>query len=328
MHAVRAKIHATKVLKSGESFSKMFNIKSYTHIGEGGFGTVYKCRIRKRQSDKNKRRRRRRRKRGRRREKVPFVAVKWLAKKDEFSEDDFNQEVKMLKRFGSHPSIVSYIGSCIYFDKINYYIVTEYVDTDLHTLMENQKLTMPNIQHIMKQLLQAVAHIHSAGVVHRDIKPSNVLVHSKEYDVKLADFGSATQMTDASTRKGMTGHIVTAPYRAPEIMNTMGRVHDGLSHYGVASDIWSVGCLFAALLTGKMLFYKNEDEKEEEEEDIVCGQLKVINNTYNNVLDRIKNGSRYEISLDIAEVIMSMLMYHPGQRKTAEELLQLKFFNE
>ena len=98
----------------------------------------------------------------------------------------------------------------------------------------------PDTQQIwLKQ--RGLKYIHSAGVIHRDLKPSNILIDDN-CDLKICDFGLAREQ-DAQ----MTGYVATRYYRAPEIMLTW-------QNYNYAVDMWSVGCILAEMILGKVLF--------------------------------------------------------------------------
>ena len=90
------------------------------------------------------------------------------------------------------------------------------------------------------------------SIVHRDIKGANVLV-SRDGKVKLADFGLARTI---HIQKNLmyTVKVVTLWYRAPELLL-------GFRNYNFGVDIWSVACVFAELVSGKVLFQANQDSR-------------------------------------------------------------------
>ncbi|TPQ18766.1 serine/threonine protein kinase [Streptomyces sporangiiformans] len=96
-------------------------------------------------------------------------------------------------------------------------------------------------------LLSALHRAHSAGVLHRDLKPANVLV-SEAGRVVLTDFGIA-QVSGATTLTE-TGAFVGSPeYTAPERMSG--------ARTGPESDLWSLGALLCAALSGESPFRRD-----------------------------------------------------------------------
>ena len=93
--------------------------------------------------------------------------------------------------------------------------------------------------------------------MHRDIKGGNILV-SNQGVIKLCDFGLARYIENSSNIKfnpNMTTRVVTRWYRAPELLL-------GDTHYKDKIDIWSVGCVFAELLTEGRPPFKGESDEE------------------------------------------------------------------
>lgn len=101
----------------------------------------------------------------------------------------------------------------------------------------------------MYQLLQGIAYCHSHLVLHRDLKPQNLLL-DQEGHIKIADFGLARAFTVPF--RAYTHEVVTLWYRAPELLL-------GSRFYSMAVDLWSLGCIFAemvSILTVTPLYFR------------------------------------------------------------------------
>ncbi|CAI5743716.1 unnamed protein product [Peronospora destructor] len=139
------------------------------------------------------------------------------------------------------------------------YIITELMETDLHQVIYSmQPMSDDHVKYFLYQMLCALHHIHSAGVLHRDVKPSNILLNAN-CDLKMCDFGlarggvgSSTEgQQDAPELGELTEYVVTRWYRAPEIMLNC-------RDYTTAIDVWAAGCIFAEMLLRKPLFPGND----------------------------------------------------------------------
>jgi len=157
------------------------------------------------------------------------------------------REVMILQEL-DHPNMVKLLNVIKAENNKDLYLVFEYVETDLHSVIRAGILEEIHKEFIIYQMLCALLYLHSAEIIHRDLKPSNILINS-ECKIKLADFGLARSVLpcDDETAPIMTEYVATRWYRAPEIVL-------GSTHYSKAVDMWSVGCILGELITGKAIF--------------------------------------------------------------------------
>ncbi len=179
------------------------------------------------------------------------VAIKVLSGEHNTKEDTvrrFRNEAQSAARL-DHPNIarVYYVGE----DKGWNYIVFEFIDgTNIRDEVEkNGPLEIELAVSYLVQVAEALDHAAAREVVHRDIKPSNILVDS-QHRAKLVDMGLArlhqvnSQDSDL-TASGMT--LGTFDYISPE------QARDPRSA-DVRSDLYSLGCTFFFMLTGRPPF--------------------------------------------------------------------------
>ncbi|HEV7893571.1 MAG TPA: serine/threonine-protein kinase [Pyrinomonadaceae bacterium] len=125
-------------------------------------------------------------------------------------------------------------------------IIMEYVDGD--TLCDRVRpygpLPTEEALRIFSSLVDAIAYVHSHGVIHRDIKSNNVKIGTQG-QVKLLDFGIAKG--GASPALTQTGNVIgTIEYLSPEQLST--------GHADERSDIWALGVLLYEMMTGRVPF--------------------------------------------------------------------------
>jgi cell division cycle 2-like protein len=241
------------------------------------------------------------------------------------------REVKILMTF-KHTHIVD-VKEIVVGNNLNsIFIVMEYVDHDLKTLMEEMKtpFLQSELKTLMIQLLSAMEHLHDNWVIHRDLKTSNLLYNNKG-QLKVADFGLAREY--GSPLKPYTHNVVTLWYRAPELLL-------GQKLYTPAIDMWSVGCIFAELISKEPLMPGRSELDQIDKifkllgtanEKIWPGfsQLpgaKKINfaiQPYNNL--RQKFPLLTEAAFDL---LNRFLTYDPAKRITAAEALRHPYFME
>ena len=195
------------------------------HLGHGGMGTVYA---------------------GVHDQTGQWAAIKVLAENlsaDPRFRERFQGEVETLKML-NHINIVKLIGYGEEDGQL--FFVMELVEgLSLEAnLQASQRFPWQQVVDIAVQVCAALKHAHDHGVIHRDLKPANLLI-TADGTVKLTDFGIAKLFGVSGLT--MAGSMIGTPdYMAPE--QTQG--HPATAR----SDLYSLGCVMFALITGKPPF--------------------------------------------------------------------------
>ena len=193
-------------------------------VGEGTYGVVYKCKIKK---------------------TTEYVALKKirLENEDEGIPSTAIREISILKQL-KHPNIVRLVD-LIHGEK-KLYLVFEFMEHDLKKFLDlnNGPLSPPLVKSYLYQICAAIKYCHSKRILHRDLKPQNLLI-DKNGAIKLGDFGLARAF--GIPIKTLTHEILTLWYRAPEILL-------GQKEYSTPVDMWSVGLIFYEMAHRKPLF--------------------------------------------------------------------------
>lgn len=193
-------------------------------LGEGTYGTVYKAKVRNSST---------------------FVAMKKIKveSEDEGVPSTAIREISLLKEL-NHPTIVNLVE--VIHAEAKLYLVFEFLDQDLKKFMDSQPNGIDHmlIKSYMYQLLCGIEFCHAHRILHRDLKPQNLLI-DQNGNIKLADFGLARAF--GIPVRTYTHEVVTLWYRAPEILL-------GTRQYACPVDIWSLGTIFAEMVTRRPLF--------------------------------------------------------------------------
>lgn len=143
-----------------------------------------------------------------------LVAIKIINLEDAGDEvEDVHQEIAVMKNMNC-PQLTKYYASYVFGS--NLWIIMEYLEAGslLDIIKEHGPLTEPFVAYVMKELISALAYLHSERKIHRDIKSGNILVAS-DGSVKLADFGVTGQLTDSIDKRQTK--IGTPFWMAPEV---------------------------------------------------------------------------------------------------------------
>lgn len=170
------------------------------------------------------------------------------------------------------------------------------------------------------QILQAIHFVHSCHLLHLDIKTNNVLV-MKDGSVKLTDFGLAVPVTTHGRSREYAREAITDTYRPPEHhdkrLNKRMVKRKNQYLYRQASDVWSLGVVFAELFMLQQKYFI--EDKHVKMLDAIF-KPEAIENTIKIKIGRGLPSIWYPI-------LREMLDYDPEKRPTVSQLLQNPVFD-
>ncbi|XP_075233080.1 serine/threonine-protein kinase PAK mbt [Lycorma delicatula] len=228
------------------------------------------------------------------------VAVKKMdLKKQQRRELLFNEVVIM--RDYHHPNIVEMYESFLVGDEL--WVVMEFLEGGALTdIVTHARMDEEQIATVCKQCLKALAYLHSQGVIHRDIKSDSILL-AADGRVKLSDFGFCAQVSqELPKRKSLVG---TPYWMSPEVISRLP--------YGPEVDIWSLGIMVIEMVDGEPPFF-NEPP------------LQAMRRIRDMPPPKLKN--THKVSPRLQGFLERLLVRDPGQRASAQELLQHPFLRQ
>ncbi len=165
----------------------------------------------------------------------------------------FDQEGVLLRKFAS-PHIVRCVDGGSH--RGTHYLVMDYLEgrSLAQALSDSGVFPLRAALSATRQIAEALRYLHSEGYLHRDVKPDNAII-DESGKVILCDLGFAMALPETATGGSRAPTVVgTAGYRAPEAVR-------GEADVKVGSDIYSLGILFFALLTGHEPFAGGSSEE-------------------------------------------------------------------
>jgi serine/threonine protein kinase len=214
-------------------------------LGEGSFGTVYKCTF------------------------LGVMAAAKVWKTNRIQKEAPEKEASLFSKL-RHPNVAQFIGYGVMENQP--VIISELMSTDLRRYLDEKKenageeppLPMLVAMNILLQIAEAMNYLHENEVMHRDLKASNVLINVVEgpdgqlslssVQVKLTDFGeSKLKLHDSGYTTRMVG---TTKWRAPEVFE----VEEDREKYTKLADVYSFSMLCFEVLTGAVP-YEDKPQK-------------------------------------------------------------------
>jgi serine/threonine protein kinase len=208
-------------------------------LGEGSFGTVYKCTF------------------------LGVMAAAKVWKTNRIKKEAPEKEASLFSKL-RHPNVAQFIGYGVMENQP--VIILELMSTDLRRYLDEKKenagegppIPMLVAMNILLQIAEAMNYLHENEVMHRDLKASNVLINvvegpdgqlsSSSVQVKLTDFGeSKLKLCDSGYTTPMVG---TTRWRAPEVFE----LEENREKYRKSADVYSFSMLCFEVLTGDVPF--------------------------------------------------------------------------
>jgi predicted ATPase/tRNA A-37 threonylcarbamoyl transferase component Bud32 len=179
------------------------------------------------------------------------VVVKILQKEYPEASDiaSFKQEYEILSKLNS-PRLIKVINVEKYKNSIA--IIFEDIGGEsLTKLFKNLKShSLSDFLNVIIMTLNALDEIHKLNIIHRDLKPQNIILNEKTGELRIIDFGSASQLSKQNSFVALNSSLEgTLAYISPEQTGRMNRTVD------YRTDFYSLGITFYQLLTGELPFY-------------------------------------------------------------------------
>lgn len=155
----------------------------------------------------------------------------------------------------SSPGVVK-LYSLEYYQQRPFLVFEDVEGISLKKYLAGRPLPVPQFLAIAIQITKIIGEIHAGNIIHKDINPSNIIINPSTNEVKIIDFGMATQLSrENPTRKNPQVLEGNLSYISPEQTGRMNRAID------YRSDFYSLGVTFYELLTGQLPF-TNQDPLE------------------------------------------------------------------
>ncbi|KAF4101847.1 serine/threonine-protein kinase PAK 6 [Onychostoma macrolepis] len=251
-------------------------LENFVKIGEGSTGVV--CIAREKHSGR-------------------VVAVKMMDLRRQQRRELLFNEVVIMRDY-QHRNVVEMFKSALVEEEL--WVIMEYLQGGaLTNIVSETRLSEEQIATVCEAVLQALAYLHSQGVIHRDIKSDSILL-SLDGRIKLSDFGFCAQISkDIPKRKSLVG---TPYWMAPEVISK--------SPYGTEVDVWSLGIMVVEMVDGEPPYFSETP-------------VAAMKRLRDELAPTVRNV--HQVSPVLKDFLDRMLTRDPLERASATDLLEHPF---
>jgi len=272
------------LLNNEKSFEDRYEVEESHPIGTGKFSQVFLCWGRNQPEHR-----------------YALKVINTLLD-DQASMSQILDEINILRVLGNHPNIMQLVDVDAPHESSCIRLVTELCEGGelFNRIVQKQYYPETEGKILVSNMVEAVAYIHSKGIMHRDLKPENILLVSKasDTDIKISDFGLAQMSKDFPNRLPRSDLVCGSDfYLAPEVIKN--------EEYGREIDIWAVGVITYILLSGSLPFFHS-----------------VLHKVYRQIMERdlsFPESHWCKVSKGAQDFILRLIQVRAGDRLTGEQ---------
>jgi len=245
--------------------------------------------------------------------------------------------------------ILKYLKDCP--NSVHLLDITKGESTDIYCLIYNNisgyelklfsiNITPEDLKLYIYKILQCLSFCHSKKIMHRDIKSGNIVVNSITKELNVIDWGLSEYYVENYKYNTRVG---TRYFKAPELLLDYKK-------YDYAIDLWSVGCIFGAILFQKDFLFKGGDINDQIVKVAEVFGIKEVENYLNKyknearinpkAYEKIKNfekkewksfinsNNKYLVTDDALDLLDKLLKFDFSERINANDALKHPYFKD
>ncbi|KAI0977774.1 hypothetical protein GJ496_006839 [Pomphorhynchus laevis] len=246
------------------------------------------------------------------------------------------REVNILNSLRGGPNIIQLLDIVINPIYNRPSLIFEHINNDQQAY---HKLSPLGTQRYIYEILKALCFAHQRGIMHRDIKPDNIVMDVKTKQIRVIDWGLAEYyhyLNEYHVR------VASRYYKGPELLT-------GYKYYDFNLDMWSLGCILAAMTFKKDPFFKGFDNHDQLVQitkvlgtkglEIYLAKYEIeLNQDLYEIMRYKRRKIRFEnfvnrhnrpfVSEEVLDLLKRMLVYDHMTRITSEEAIHHPYFND